>query len=533
MDQFSFARVKDMKSLTIKTHSRNSRDSEYFQAILTLAGSVLLHDWRFVEHDFADVIVVSFDSVEPYSAWDEYVRKYSNDRLVAYTDIACVNGAKWHLQREQESIPRLSDVVRVLNNIGLYIDSSSDSIGLVQSFTKPKPTLESFFPNFSTLNSPLANERFIVDEYLSGILIHSIQTHEGMVCQIDECPPVYFVPDENAIYTHAESKALALLCRCAIDSILITPLTSEELREEITEAGLSRRQSMTEFLWFSILAASNGRLLSGLDLDEPVYLREWPGFARLSFYSMYQDIAIEMSKGMTSLESTARFSGAPIQNVIDFHNACTLLGLIARGAEGHRLALQKVESQEHLRSVLRPIRPKNGYLKLVIVGCVGSGKTTAITALSDTIPILTEANPSDTVARRKATTTIAMEYGEFIIDRDYKLQIYGTPGQKRFDFMGQILCHRAWGLLILIDNLGTSPLEELKYYLDSYSAHFPNGNMVIGISHYDRCQIPDLEQYEIFITKLGFNCPVFITDSRDIQSLVLMIVALAELTKTF
>ena len=49
--------------------------------------------------------------------------------------------------------------------------------------------------------------------------------------------------------------------------------------------------------------------------------------------------------------------------------------------------------------------------KLVFAGPVGSGKTTAIQALSDIEVVRTEANASDEVQRLKKTTTVAMDYG--------------------------------------------------------------------------------------------------------------------------
>jgi len=519
-----------MRRLTIKTHSDTKRESEFFQAILTLAGSVLAHDWHIVESDPADVVIISFDSVEPYSAWDEYSGKYPADRLVAYTDENAVQGARWHLQRNPGSMPRLSEVVKVLNNVGHYFSESDvwPPAAANPASARPPQVVYASRPAIVAASEPaIPSERFDVHQHLAGVVQQAIAQGQCRVCLMPGCPPVYLCPKENAVYTAADPMALSSLCRAPIDDIDVTDLLEDELFEEVASLESVKRRPLSEFLWFSILTGSNGRLLAGCPEDEPVHLREWPGHARLAFYAMYHDIATHMAGGMGSLAEIARQSAAPVQNVIDFHNACACLGLIARGEEGRWLARQKAQSREHLRSALRPCCADTGYIKLVIVGSVGAGKTTALTTLSETPPILTEASPSDTVAALKATTTVAMEYGEIRIGTDAKLQIYGTPGQKRFDFMGQILCGRAWGLVILIDNTQPDPLAELKYYIDMYAETFAGGNVAVGISHYDAARNLSIEDYDGFLAGKGYRFHVGIVDTRDSNSLALLVAALA------
>ena len=502
-----------MRSLTVKTHSETRRESEFFEAILTLAGSVLTHDWRIVEHDPADVVIISFDSVEPYSAWDEYSEKYPSERLVAYTDETAVRGAKWYLRRNAGSMPRLSEVVKVLNNVADYF-SELDALPPAGG---PSPPAAAVF----------GGGRFDPSRHLAGTVREAVEQGLCRVCSMAGCPPVYLFPRQNAVYTAADSQALSALCRADIGRIQTADLPEEALLEAVAAAGLAKRRPLSEFLWFSILTGSNGRMLAGCQEDEAVHLREWPGHARLSFYAMYRDIAMQMAAGMGRPGEIARQSAAPLQNVVDFHNACAYFGLIARGEEGRRLAAQKAQAREYLRAALRPCRPLNGYLKLVLVGSVGSGKTTALTTLSETPPILTEANPSDTVAALKSTTTVAMEYGEVRLGGGSKLQIYGTPGQKRFDFMGQILCARAWGLLILIDNSAGEPLAELKYYIDHYAQMFSDAQIAVGVSHYDAADNPAIEDYENFLAGCGRRCHVGVVDARDGHSLALLVAAVA------
>jgi hypothetical protein len=163
-------------------------------------------------------------------------------------------------------------------------------------------------------------------------------------------------------------------------------------------------------------------------------------------------------------------------------------------------------------------------IKLVFTGSVGAGKTTAIGTLSEVPVLSTEAKPSESeVARRKATTTVAMDYGEITLEDGQKVHLYGTPGQRRFDFMCHILCQGALGLIILIDNTHPDPLSELDYYLN-LNANFLSDNMaVIGITHYDENDKPSIEDYCQCLHERGEFWPVMHADARKAEDMALLI----------
>jgi hypothetical protein len=123
--------------------------------------------------------------------------------------------------------------------------------------------------------------------------------------------------------------------------------------------------------------------------------------------------------------------------------------------------------------------------KIVFAGPVGSGKTTAIRTLSDIEVVSTEARASDEVKVLKPTTTVAMDYGLMRLDNGDSVRLYGTPGQKRFDFMWDILTEHALGLVLLIDASAAQPMEDLKAYLRDFSAFIERTAVVVGVTHAD------------------------------------------------
>ncbi|MGR8934143.1 MAG: GTP-binding protein [Gammaproteobacteria bacterium] len=155
-------------------------------------------------------------------------------------------------------------------------------------------------------------------------------------------------------------------------------------------------------------------------------------------------------------------------------------------------------------------------LKLVVVGSVGSGKSTSIQAISE-IPVSgTEAKASEREAlHRKQTTTVAMEYGRVTV-AGTKLHLYGSPGQRRFDFMASLLCKGAAGMIVMIDNGNSDPLHELDYYLKFHGSYLKNHPAVIGVTHYDDTRTrTGLIDYHRYCIEQGFSIPVMRLDARE------------------
>ena len=105
---------------------------------------------------------------------------------------------------------------------------------------------------------------------------------------------------------------------------------------------------------------------------------------------------------------------------------------------------------------------------ILFTGPMGAGKTTAIRSLSEIDVVSTEANNSERHVVDKATTTVALDYGEILLDRDEKVRLYGIPGQQRFSFMWSILKKRAKGMILLVNSDAPDPIAEMTFFLDEF-----------------------------------------------------------------
>ncbi len=176
-------------------------------------------------------------------------------------------------------------------------------------------------------------------------------------------------------------------------------------------------------------------------------------------------------------------------------------------------------------SIITPLKKKNPILKFVFTGSVGSGKTTAIATISENSYFSTEVKPSEqSVLQQKKSTTVAMDYGVLkTLDGEDKFYLYGTPGQRRFDFMTPILTRDAAGLIIMINNTHENPVDDLEYYLNLNKSFLLKNPAVIGITHYDRADQPSIETYLDLLSERGVPWPVMHIDARELDDILLLL----------
>jgi signal recognition particle receptor subunit beta len=123
-------------------------------------------------------------------------------------------------------------------------------------------------------------------------------------------------------------------------------------------------------------------------------------------------------------------------------------------------------------------------VKMVITGPFNSGKTSFIGSVSEIPVVRTERKITDETRNVKNQTTVAMDFGRITIDKDLALYLFGTPGQKRFDFMWEILSEGMLGFVVLIDSSRPETFREARRILDTFRS-YSNTPFVIAANKQD------------------------------------------------
>jgi small GTP-binding protein len=125
-------------------------------------------------------------------------------------------------------------------------------------------------------------------------------------------------------------------------------------------------------------------------------------------------------------------------------------------------------------------------VKMVITGPFNAGKTEFIRSVSEIDVVSTERKITSESERVKDQTTVAMDFGRISIDENLVLYLFGTPGQRRFDFMWEILSEGMLGFIVMVDSSRPETFREARTILETFHAYAPTPYVVAANKQDDK-----------------------------------------------
>lgn len=162
-------------------------------------------------------------------------------------------------------------------------------------------------------------------------------------------------------------------------------------------------------------------------------------------------------------------------------------------------------------------------VKMVVTGPFSAGKTQFIQAVSEIEVVATERKITSKSERtQKESTTVAMDFGRITVDEDLVLYLFGTPGQKRFDFMWEILSEGMLGFIVLVDSTRPETFREARTILETFRAYAPTP-YVVAANKQDLADAWELDDMRNAL-RLSSNSkilPCVATDKKQVKTVLL------------
>ena len=142
-----------------------------------------------------------------------------------------------------------------------------------------------------------------------------------------------------------------------------------------------------------------------------------------------------------------------------FNSVITIGGIAERVIFGQYFGLLKsdwaeISKKSMLFRVLRPGGIRIFIPKILVTGPFDAGKSTFVHALS-----------TRAISVDRLGTTIAMDHGH-VDYKGFSADIFGTPGQERFDPIIKLLSGESMGVFLVVDSTNPSDFVRAKHMLD-------------------------------------------------------------------
>ena len=166
------------------------------------------------------------------------------------------------------------------------------------------------------------------DKYLQGILATELENtrRTGLAVRLEGLgKPLILLADKNLLLSDMRDQYLRGLCTQPSSILRVSSSRAAGLELPASQAALMVRGESV--LWKVALWTSRGRVPTGTALNQPVRLRRWPNFTRLSKTPHAVQIVAHWSRSPCSLSDTAEALQVPYRAVFGVFSACKALGL--------------------------------------------------------------------------------------------------------------------------------------------------------------------------------------------------------------
>jgi len=119
--------------------------------------------------------------------------------------------------------------------------------------------------------------------------------------------------------------------------------------------------TLDSLLWQAGVDHSDGRLLEGHDMSQPVRLKAWPNFTRNGFRQSHFKLAAIMARQPISLKELRKEAGVARDEVVSFYNAAYAVGLIDRNVNASDADQPNSKPRTRRKGLLGMLARKLGF----------------------------------------------------------------------------------------------------------------------------------------------------------------------------
>jgi hypothetical protein len=346
-----------MNVYTISTQALEKIDIVLFRSMLQLVQKQLSAVWSI--DSSAKIVLVDIEQPEGKAFWDSQLT-CPEILMIAYAK-KNFKDTRWFLPKPI----RVQPLVNLLNAIATQITSQTLRATPLPRENNTLPLSHQLIDLNATEKSshPVPHDYlFEPSKYLLGLVQIAVQTGQAKRFSCAGLPPLYVLPNEQRCFTSPIhmgqiDSSQRILYGAFAEHIESTNLSLEILHREVEQQKL-QSYPLETILWLTTLYASHGRLIHEQTQDNFIQLKQWPNFSNLPHHPVHMNLAAFMLRHTTDLKTISAKTHVLLPSVIDFVNACQIIGLIIEEKHSKRIEEKHLPEQKRqlFKSILKRLR---------------------------------------------------------------------------------------------------------------------------------------------------------------------------------
>lgn len=192
---------------------------------------------------------------------------------------------------------------------------------------------------------------------LYNLLTEEIDTYKNPV-EIGFREVSFFIDfSHKRFYCEHKLMLLSMLCKTDISNLQIKELSSYDLGK--IENQLEGRP-LSELIWCCALLGSSGELINSIDENTALHLKRWPNLKSLVHLPRHITLTAFLSKHTATLAEIVSQTRVLQENVIDFINACKVMGYLDDQVSLNDIDTVGIKSDNVKKGLFGKIRNKFG-----------------------------------------------------------------------------------------------------------------------------------------------------------------------------
>ena len=216
-----------------------------------------------------------------------------------------------------------------------------------------------------------SNASYNPKQYYQGYVQSAVKVafSKGQILKLNSgWKPLIILPHSHETWLDADDKQLRAFASVTVNAQRGNDASSMTLsavnpKEEVFSSELDKFHEINAFLWKLACWTSKGRYPITIDLDSPVYLKQWPNFTRLIVTPHAMRISALLTAGPRSIKDVIQVLKIQPQYVFIFISATYATGLLGQAkrqvdkiVEAEVPAVKSVKKKSLLSRILKKLQ---------------------------------------------------------------------------------------------------------------------------------------------------------------------------------